>query len=63
MTELVRFAQGLTDDMAAVQVSLTESWSQGMTEGFNNQIKCLKRVLYGRAHFDLLRARILHNQS
>ncbi len=33
-----------------------------MTEGFNNQIKCLKRIMYGRAHLDLLRARILHKQ-
>lgn len=61
--ELVRFAKGLKDDIDAVQAGVTDPWSQGMTEGFNNQIKCLKRVLYGRAHFDLLRARILHNQS
>lgn len=61
--EIARFARGLRDDFAAVQAGLTEEWSQGMTEGFNNQIKCLKRVMYGRADFDLLRARILHNQS
>ena len=61
--ELARFAEGLESDYAAVQNGLTQEWSQGMTEGFNNQIKCLKRVMYGRAHFPLLRARILHNQS
>jgi transposase len=61
--ELVRFAKGLTDDIDAVQAGVTEHWSQGMTEGFNNPIQWLKRVLYGRAHFDWLRARIVHNQS
>jgi transposase len=34
-----------------------------MTEGFNNHIQWLKRVWYGRSHFDWLRARIVHNQS
>ncbi|WP_146038970.1 ISL3 family transposase, partial [Sulfobacillus sp. hq2] len=61
--EIVRFAKGLEADWAAVHAGLTESWSQGMTEGFNTQIKYLKRVMFGRADFDLLRARILHNQS
>ncbi len=60
--ELMRFAKGLAEDAPAVQAGLTDPWSQGMTEGFNNQIKCLKRIMYGRAHLDLLRARILHNQ-
>ena len=61
--ELVVFAKGLLADREAVHNGLTLSWSQGMTEGFNTQIKCLKRVMYGRAHFDLLRRRILRNQS
>lgn len=61
--EIVGFAKGLRGDQAAVQAGLTEPWSQGMTEGFNNKIKCLKRLMYGRARFDLLRTRILHDQS
>lgn len=60
--ERMRFAQGLTEDAAAVQAGLTDPWSQGMTEGFHNPIQCVKRIMYGRAHLDLLRARILHNQ-
>jgi transposase len=61
--ESVRLAKGLEADWAAVHAGLTESWSQGMTKEFNNQIQCLKRIMFGRADFDLLRARILHNQS
>jgi transposase len=34
-------------------------WSNGPTEGHINRLKTLKRQIYGRAGFDLLRARIL----
>ena len=61
--ELQRFAQGLRKDLAAVTAAVTEPWSQGRTEGFNHKIKRLKRLMYGRANFDLLRARILHSPS
>ena len=36
-----------------------ESWSTGPVEGFINKLKLLKRQGYGRANFDLLRARAL----
>jgi transposase len=32
----------------------------GQTEGFVNKLKVLKRSMYGRANFDLLRLRFLH---
>lgn len=57
------FAKGVEADIDVLRAGLTAEWSQGMTEGLNNQIKCLKRVLYGRAHFDRLWSRILHNPS
>lgn len=34
--------------------------SSGPVEGTVNRIKTLKRQMYGRANFDLLRERILH---
>jgi transposase len=58
--ELDRFARGLTDDRAAVQAGLTLEWSNGQTEGQVNKLKLLKRSMYGRANFDLLRLRLLH---
>jgi transposase len=57
--ELRRFAAGLRDDQAAVDASLRLEWSNGQTEGQVNKLKLLKRQMYGRANFDLLRQRVL----
>jgi transposase len=59
ITELGRFARGLTDDRAAVEAGLTLEWSNGQTEGQVNKLKLLKRQMYGRANVDLLRQRVL----
>jgi len=53
------FAAGLRKDLAAVRAGLTEEWSNGPVEGFVHKLKLLKRQGYGRAGFDLLRARML----
>jgi len=53
------FARGLTNDLDAVTAGLTLRWSSGGTEGAVNRIKKIKRQLYGRAEFDLLRKMIL----
>jgi len=58
-TEMKRFAQGLCLDLAAVRNAVTMEWSNGQTEGQVNRLKMLKRQMYGRAKFDLLRARVL----
>ena len=57
--ELRRFAIKLRQDEAAVQAACTEPHSNGQTEGQVNRLKLLKRQMYGRANFDLLRQRIL----
>jgi len=54
-----KFATGLEKDLPAVRAGLTESWSTGPVEGFITKLKLLKREGYGRANFDLLRARAL----
>src|SRR3954470_9799866 len=59
IAELDRFARGLTEDRAAVEAGLTLEWSNGQTEGQVNKLKLLKRQMYGRANFDLLRRRVL----
>jgi transposase len=58
--ELDRFARGVTEDRAAVEAGLSLEWSNGQTEGQVNKLKLLKRSMYGRANFDLLRLRLLH---
>jgi transposase len=57
--ELDRFARGLVNDRAAVEAGLSQEWSNGQTEGQVNKLKLLKRQMYGRANFDLLRRRLL----
>ncbi len=54
-----RFAVGLRKDLPAVRAGLTEEWSNGPVEGFVHKLKLLKRQGYGRAGFDLLKARML----
>ncbi len=58
--DLQRFAAGLLLDRAAVHAGLTLEWSNGQTEGQVNRLKSVKRQMYGRAGFDLLRQRVLH---
>jgi len=53
------FAHGLTTDLEAVIAGLTVHWSSGGTEGAVNRIKKIKKQLYGRAGFELLRKMIL----
>jgi transposase len=57
---LRHFARSLRQDYAAVQAALTFKWSNGQVEGQVNRLKVIKRVMYGRAKFDLLRLRVLH---
>lgn len=58
--ELKSWANGLLADEAAVRNALSSEWSNGQTEGQVNRLKTIKRQMYGRAKFDLLRARVLH---
>jgi transposase len=57
---LVNFAKGLQHDFQAVHAAMTYPWSNGQTDGQVNRLKLLKRQMYGRANFDLLRLRAIH---
>ena len=58
-TALAGFADGLKRDLAAVRAALSLPWSTGPVEGQISRLKTIKRQMYGRAGFDLLRHRIL----
>ena len=58
-TVMQKFAAGLKKDLEAMRTGLTERWSNGAVEGFVTKLKLVKRQGYGRANFDLLRARVL----
>ena len=59
-TLLARFATGLRRDFAAISAALELPWTTSPVEGQISRLKMLKRTMYGRAGFDLLRARVLH---
>lgn len=58
-SNLRSFAAGLAADFLAVQSALSFDWSNGQLEGQVNRLKTIKRMMYGRAKFDLLRKRVL----
>ncbi|MCG6191299.1 transposase [Maribellus maritimus] len=49
--------------MKAVQNAIQLKWSNGPVEGHVNRIKSIKRQMYGRASFELLRRKVLLSQS
>ena len=59
-TPLKNFATSLQRDIGAIQAAIDLPWTTSPVEGQVNRLKMLKRTMYGRAGFKLLRARVLH---
>lgn len=57
--QLRNFAASIKTDYACIKAALSYPFSNGRTEGHVNRLKTIKRMMYGRAHFDLLRKRVL----
>jgi transposase len=57
--ELKRSSASLRTDYTAIKSTILFSWSNGQVEGQGNRLKLIKRAMYGRANFDLLRRRVL----
>ncbi|KOU50307.1 ISL3 family transposase [Streptomyces sp. WM6378] len=53
------FAAGLLTDLDAVVFGMSTDWSSGPVEGRVNDLKALKRGMFGRARLPLLRKRLL----
>lgn len=58
--ELKSFARGIRRDYEAVSAAFSRSESNGQVEGQITRLKLLKRQMYGKAQFDVLRLRVLH---
>lgn len=58
-----RFAAGLRRDGAAVSAAVSLPWSNRQVEGQVHRLKLIKRQMYGRASFQLLRNRVLPFQQ
>ncbi len=59
ISQLQGFAAGLLKDYDAVRNGLTLTWSSGAVEGAVCKLKSIKKQMFGRANFDLLRRRVL----
>ena len=57
--EINRFCDELLRDAEAVAAAVILPWSNGQVEGQIHRLKLVKRQMYGRAHFKLLRCRVL----
>jgi transposase len=59
LPEFKKMANGIRLDYAAVKAAFSSLWSQGQVEAQVNCLKLQKRIVFGRANFDLLRLRVL----
>ena len=63
LSEFEPFLTGIQRDKDAVLAGLSFPWSNGPTQGQVNRLKLIKRSMYGRAKFDLLKLRVLHHSK
>ncbi|NLJ40356.1 MAG: transposase [Clostridiales bacterium] len=57
--EFKNFSKRLSEDIDPVKNALLYDWNNGLLEGSIIRIKMIKRTMYGRAGFDLLKKKIL----
>ncbi|WP_330656125.1 transposase [Alkaliphilus flagellatus] len=57
--ELNSFISGIKRDLEAVKSSIKYGFSNGLAEGTVNKIKVIKRIMYGRCSFEMLRKKVL----
>lgn len=58
-SDLTSFASGLDRDIEAVRAAVTQPWTTSPVEGQINRVKMIKRQMYGRASYTLLKQRAL----
>lgn len=61
--EINSYIAGLRKDLDAVKNSITYSYSNGLAEGSVNKLKVIKRIMYGRNSFELLKSKLLLLES
>jgi transposase len=59
VSEVENFARGLQKEFSALLAALTLEYSNGPVEGQITKLKLIKRSMYGRGSFTLLRQRVL----
>jgi len=57
--EISSFVNGLKRDIDAVKNSIKYDYNNGLAEGSINKLKIIKRIMYGRCSFEILRIKTL----
>ena len=63
LNELTTFLNGIKQDIEAVENACTLPYNNGLAEGSINKLKTIKRIMYGRNSFELLRNKLLLLES
>lgn len=61
--ELDSFINGIQNDQDAVENAIKYSYNNGLAEGSVNKLKLIKRIMYGRNQFNLLKTKVLLLES
>lgn len=61
--KLNSFMNGLNRDIDAVKNAIRYKCNNGLAEGHVNKLKVIKRIMYGRNKFKLLRTKLLFNNQ
>ena len=59
IAEINSFLNGIERDLDAVKNGVKYEYNNGLAEGSVNKIKLIKRVMYGRCSFNLLKQKVL----
>jgi len=54
-----KFVNGLKRNMQAVRNAIIYEYNNGLAEGSVNKLKVIKRIMYGRNKFEMLRQKVL----
>lgn len=60
--EVDSYLNGMEKDLIAVKNAIKYNYNNGLAEGSVNKIKLIKRIMYGRNSFEMLKAKILLNE-
>lgn len=63
LNELTSFLNGIKQDIEAVENACRLPYNNGLAEGSINKLKTIKRIMYGRNSFELLRHKLLLLES
>ncbi|XBX06777.1 transposase [Enterocloster clostridioformis] len=57
--QISSFVNGIRRDMDAVKKAIELDYNNGLAEGSVNKLKVVKRIMYGRNSFELLKGKLL----